>query len=81
MVKVVVDAIIVVVCMAFGVTIIQYLLSGEAEGMGRGLVDRLTRSIPLQAVKITVVSWQILTQVRYLTHCSQYSFTWCTCRF
>lgn len=31
--------------------------------MGRGVVDRLGRYIPLTSVKIIVVAWQILTQV------------------
>ena len=41
-----------------------YMLSLETEGADRGIVARLRRFIPLQFVKIVIVVWQILTQVR-----------------
>ena len=47
------------------VAVIFHLLSGEEGSTGRGLVDRVTRFIPLYPVKIIIVSWQILTQVWY----------------
>ncbi len=44
--------------------VISYVMSGETEVGGRGVVARLRRYIPLQSVKIIVVAWQILSQVR-----------------
>lgn len=46
------------------VAVVSYVMSGERGGDGRGLVERVARYIPLQSVKIVIVSWQILTQVR-----------------
>ncbi|CAM9468153.1 unnamed protein product [Ectocarpus sp. 6 AP-2014] len=45
------------------VAVVSYVTSGEV-GMGRkgGIVERVTRYIPLQSLKIVIVSWQILTQ-------------------
>lgn len=48
-----------------GVAVLFYLLSGEEGGTGRGLVDRITRFLPLYPIKIIIVSWQILTQVSH----------------
>ena len=45
------------------VAVISYLMSGDMEGRRRGLVHRIARRVPLQTIKIIVVSWQILTQV------------------
>ncbi len=42
----------------------SYLISGEdVHGRGGGKIECLTRYIPLQSVKIVIVTWQILTQV------------------
>lgn len=46
------------------VAVVSYVISGESGESGRGLVERVTKYIPLQSVKIAIVSWQILTQVR-----------------
>lgn len=48
------------------VAVVSYGTSGKAGGdAGRGTaVERLTRYIPLQSVKIVIVAWQIITQVR-----------------
>ena len=48
---------------AVGVIVTTHLLSEMKEGTGRGIVDRITRIIPLHTLKIVVVAWQILTQV------------------
>ncbi len=43
---------------------VSYLLSGESGARRRGVVERVGRYIPLQSLKILIVAWQILTQVR-----------------
>ena len=45
----------------------SYMLSGKSEDADKGIVVRVTRFIPLQSVKIVIVVWQILTQVRTST--------------
>lgn len=52
--------------MVVEVAVLFHLLSEAEGGTGRGLVDRVTRFIPLYPIKIIIVSWQILTQVRYV---------------
>ena len=53
---------VLVLCVA--VAVISHAMSGQVGG-GRmkACVERLGRYVPLQSVKIVVVSWQILTQV------------------
>ena len=46
------------------IAIVLHLTSGETRGLGRGVVNRVARLIPLQSLKIIVVAWQIVTQVR-----------------
>ncbi len=41
-----------------------YVMSGKRTGTRQRLVDRWARLIPLQSLKVIIVSWQILTQVR-----------------
>lgn len=55
---------IVVVVVVIVVATILYLVSGEMEVAGRGIVDRVVRYLPHQTLKIVIVVWQILTQVR-----------------
>ncbi|CAN0168925.1 unnamed protein product [Ectocarpus sp. 12 AP-2014] len=58
----------ILVVLAVGALIVlaaiySYVTSGEAGmGMGRGWIERVTRYIPLQSVKIVIAAWQILTQ-------------------
>ena len=59
-----VTVVIIALVIAFGLTIFSYLVSAEVGGAGRGIVDRVTRWVPMQSIKIIVVAWQILTQVR-----------------
>lgn len=59
-----VAAVLGVVALLGAVVMVSYILSGEVAGRGTGIVARLTRFVPLQSVKIVVVAWQILTQVR-----------------
>ena len=54
--------VIIVLVIAFGLEIFSYLVSAEVGGAGRGIVDRVTRWVPIQSIKIIVVAWQILTQ-------------------
>ena len=43
----------------------RYMMSEEhGQDTRRGFVEHLMRYIPLQSVKIVIVAWQILTQVR-----------------
>ena len=53
----------VVFVLAFA-AFLSYMLSGETRGAGQSIVARVTRFFPLQSVKIVIVVWQILTQVR-----------------
>lgn len=59
---------LIAVLVAFGMVIATsvffHLVSGGKEGTGPGIVNRLRRNIPLQSLKIIIVAWQILTQVR-----------------
>lgn len=42
----------------------SYLISGEnVHGRRGGKIERLARYVPLQSLKIVIVTWQILTQV------------------
>lgn len=51
-----------VLCAA--VALCMHLVSGEMEGGRRGVVHRILAHLPFQSIKIVVVVWQILTQVR-----------------
>lgn len=45
------------------VVVIMYIMSGEAGGRRIYVFERFGWYVPLQSVKIVIVSWQILTQV------------------
>ena len=61
-----------------GVVTVSYLVSDESEGAELSIVDRIIRRVPVHSVKIIIVSWQILTQVRGPSldldrfHCSRF---------
>ena len=57
-------AILVVLATAIGLTTVSYLVSAEGVGGGRGIVKAIMRRVPMQSVKIVIVVWQVLTQVR-----------------
>ena len=57
-----------VVSLVLGIGIVSYLVSPDTRGSGRGLVDRVSRQIPLHSLKIIIVAWQIVTQVRSIIH-------------
>lgn len=44
--------------------LVQFLVSGKKGMASHGIARGITRYIPLQSVKIVLVVWQILTQVR-----------------
>lgn len=46
------------------IALYMHLVSAEMEGARRGVIHRFARRLPLQSIKIVVVVWQILTQVR-----------------
>ena len=47
------------------ILIARYLVYAEGEdNHDRGLVHRVAKCIPAQSLKIVIVAWQILTQVR-----------------
>ena len=55
----------IVVATVFGViVVVSYVVSGEVGDKGHRFAVQLKRYIPLQSVKIVIVAWQILTQVR-----------------
>ena len=44
-----------VLCIVAGAVIILFLVARETEGVRRGIVDRVTRYIPTNSVKIIIV--------------------------
>ena len=46
------------------IAIISYLVSAEVADARRGIIDYMMQRIPLQSLKIIIILWQILTQVR-----------------
>lgn len=44
--------------------VVAHLISDVIEDAGRGCVGRMAKYVPLQTLKIVIVAWQILTQVR-----------------
>ena len=60
-------AIVVIVALlasSVSLGVVSYLVSTEVVGAGQGIVARLKERIPKESIKIIVVMWQILTQVR-----------------
>ena len=49
------------------ILVVSYLLSTEVDRgtQRRACVERLMRYIPMQSVKVVVVTWQIVIQVRW----------------
>ena len=56
--------VLIVFILTGAAAIASYTMSGQLEGGGCGTIARVTRFIPLQAVKIIIVALQIVTQVR-----------------
>lgn len=56
-------AILAVAALVIAAAVVVYAMSGKVEVGRRGIIERLGRYIPLQSVKIVIVSWQIVTQV------------------
>lgn len=54
----------VVIALVVVVSIACYLIFYEHERGRQGLVERMARYVPLQSLKVVIVSWQIITQVR-----------------
>ena len=71
---IVVIGILILVCVVVGIAFALHLLSGGMENTERGLVGRIIRIVPVQAVKIIIVAWQILSQVRPALHQSGGAF-------
>jgi len=46
------------------IAIVSHLVSAEEAGARRGITDYMMQRIPLQSLKIIIILWQILTQVR-----------------
>lgn len=61
---IVLAAVLTAVALAVVGTVVSHVMSGEVRPEGAGTVGRLRRYIPLQSLKIVIVAWQILTQVR-----------------
>ena len=60
---IIVASIFAAVFVSVVVAIVWHLMSSETRGTNRGIVNYVTRRVPIQAVKIIIVAWQILTQV------------------
>lgn len=59
--------ILVLIILLVAAVIATHTMSGELEGGERGgRLGRLSRYFPLQSVKIVIVAWQIVTQVRVI---------------
>lgn len=56
--------VLVVFVLIGAAAIASYTMSSQPEGEGRGIIQRVTRFIPLQSIKIVIVALQIVTQVR-----------------
>lgn len=61
---IVLAAFLALAALCVAVAVVSYVMSGEHGSRGKGLAGRVARFIPLQSVKIVIVAWQILTQVR-----------------
>eukprot|EP00752_Nemacystus_decipiens_P013054 g11547.t1 len=59
---VVLAVVLAIVALIVAAAVVSYATTGEGDGRGQGLVERVARYIPLQSVKIVIVAWQILTQ-------------------
>ena len=57
-------AVVTVLIAAVGLTIVSHMLSTERSYADQGVVARVMQHFPMQSVKIIIVVWQILTQVR-----------------
>lgn len=64
-----VAAVLVLLALCATAVIISYVMSGKVPARGRGIVEHIGRFVPLQSVKNTIVTWQILTQVRATGTC------------
>lgn len=58
-----VAVIAVLAVIAFG-AFLSHMTAGKSQDATPGIVARAARYIPLQSLKIVIVAWQILTQVR-----------------
>lgn len=56
--------VVIVVALCVAAAVVSYVVWAEVGGRTRTTVERVFRYIPLQSVKILVVSWQIVTQVK-----------------
>ena len=72
--------VVAVVALFVVIAVVSYATTGEGNGKGRGLVERVARYIPLQSVKIVIVAWQILTQVRFARTFETASLNFCRAR-
>ncbi|CAM9697984.1 unnamed protein product, partial [Ascophyllum nodosum] len=52
----------IVISAAVLASAVWHMISSEIQGGRRGVVGQVIRRLPVQSVKITIVSWQILTQ-------------------
>lgn len=59
-----VTAVLSVVAALALLIIVVYLFSDKATSGASGIVDPLSKNVPLQSLKIIIVAWQIITQVR-----------------
>lgn len=65
-------AIIIVVAVFFmgaGIALCKYLVSGEMVDARQGIIHSVAKRLPREFIKIIVVVWQILTQVRGAINC------------
>ena len=56
-------AFLAAVCVAFGVALALYVVSGKFEWSNQGVAHHIGRHVPFQSVRIIIVTWQILSQV------------------
>ena len=64
MIAVTIVVMFMVLATAIGLATVWYLVPAEGVGGGREIAEAIMRRVPTQSVKIVIVVWQILTQVR-----------------
>ena len=68
-VVILIATVLTVLVAAVALAIFWYLVSVKGVDAERGIMDCVTQRIPMHSVKIIIVVWQILTQVRTFNRC------------
>lgn len=77
--RIVIAAVVLAVGTGAMFVVVLYQVSGKTRG--NGLVDGAVRLVPLNSLKILVVAWQIVTQVRLYFRTNHSAKSLCRCSF